>query len=105
MNQVVQIQFEDKMMSFDTFLSAIRNVVQEELGKAVGKRPFVSQAKAFNTYGRRNVERWVKMGYVNEHWKYNEEGKPTRCHLRISELDACANKVQDFVKHPSGHIN
>lgn len=60
MNQVVQIQFEDKMMSFDTFLSAIRNVVQEELGKAVGKRPFVSQAKAFNTYGRRNVERWVK---------------------------------------------
>ena len=47
----------------------------------------------------------IKMGYVKEHWKYNEEGKPTRCHLRISELDACANKVQDFVKHSPGHIN
>lgn len=36
MNQTVQIQFADKMVSFDTFLSAIRNVVQEE----IGKRPF-----------------------------------------------------------------
>ena len=41
MNQVVQIQFEDKMMSFDTFLSAIRNVVQEELGKAVDRKSVV----------------------------------------------------------------
>lgn len=36
MNEVVQIQFADKMLSFDTFLSAIRNVVKEEVCKAVG---------------------------------------------------------------------
>lgn len=29
MNEVVQIQFADKMLSFDTFLSAIRNVVAD----------------------------------------------------------------------------
>ena len=62
MNQTVQIQFADKMVSFDTFLSAIRDVVQEEISKAVGKRPFITQAKAFDTFGRRNVERWVKEG-------------------------------------------
>ena len=64
MNQTVQIQFADKMVSFDTFLSAVRNVVQEEISKAVGKRQFITQAKAFDTFGRRNVERWVKEGKV-----------------------------------------
>lgn len=62
MNQTVQIQFADKMVSFDTFLSALRNVVKEEISKAVGKRPFITQAKAFDAFGRRNVERWVKEG-------------------------------------------
>ncbi len=45
MNEVVQIQFADKMLSFDTFLSAIRNVVKEEVCKAVGKRPFLTQSQ------------------------------------------------------------
>ena len=66
MNEVVQIQFADKMLSFDTFLSAIRNVVKEEVCKAVGKRPFLTQAKAYDIYGRKNVERWKREGKVKD---------------------------------------
>ncbi len=55
MNEVVQIQFADKMLSFDTFLSAIRNVVKEEVCKAVGKCPFLTQAKAYDIYGRKTL--------------------------------------------------
>ena len=99
MNQTVQIQFADKMVSFDTFLSAIRNVVQEEVSKAVGKRPFITQAKAYSTFGRRNVERWVKEGLVQVHGR-GKDGKITRLEYRISELEACACKIQDYL-HPS----
>lgn len=99
MNQTVQIQFADKMVSFDTFLSAIRNVVQEEISKAVGKRPFITQAKAFDTFGRRNVERWVKEGKVKVFGR-GKNGKITRYEYRLSELEACACKFQDYL-HPT----
>ena len=96
MNDIVMIQFGDKMLSFDTFLSAIRNVVQEEVNKAVGKRPFITQAKAYETYGRKNVERWKREGKIKD-FARGKEGKITRHEYRISELDACANKVQDYL--------
>ncbi len=96
MNDIVMIQFGDKMLSFDTFLSAIRNVVQEEVNKAVGKRPFITQAKAYETYGRKNVERWKREGKIKD-FARGRDGKITRHEYRISELDACANKVQDYL--------
>lgn len=99
MNQVVQIQFADKMLSFDTFLAAIRNVVKEEVCKAVGKKPFISRRKAYDTYGKQ-VKVWIDKGFVKERWRYNKEGKATRCNLSISELEACANSIQDLV-HPA----
>ena len=96
MNQTVQIQFADKMVSFDTFLSALRNVVKEEISKAVGKRPFITKAKAFDAFGRRNVERWVKEGKVKVYGR-GKNGKITRYEYRVSELEACAFKVQDYL--------
>lgn len=96
MNQTVQIQFADKMVSFDTFLSAIRNVVSEEVSKAVGKRPFITKAKAYSIYGRRNVERWVQEGKVKVFGR-GKNGKITRYEYRLSELEACACKVQDYL--------
>lgn len=99
MSQTVQIQFADKMLSFDTFLSAIRNVVQEEVSKAVGKRPFISRNKAWNIFGRRKVEKWVKNGDVKEFGR-GKNGKITRYEYKISELEACANNVQDYL-HPA----
>lgn len=96
MDQTVQIQFADKMLSFDTFLSAIRNVVKEEVCKAVGKRPFVSLSKAYGTYGRHNVDRWVRQGLVHPKWR-GKDGKRTRCDMPIAELEACACKVQDYL--------
>lgn len=96
MSQTIQIQFADKMLSFDTFLSAIRNVVQEEIWKAVGKRPFISQRQAYITYGRSNVKAWVAQGKVKKFGR-GKDGKVTRLEYRVSELDACANKVQGYM--------
>ena len=96
MNEVVQIQFADKMLSFDTFLSAIRNVVKEEVCKAVGKRQFLTQAKAYDIYGRKNVERWKREGKVKD-FARGSNGKITRHEYKVSELEACASKVQDYL--------
>ena len=96
MRQTVQIQFADKMVSFDTFLSAIRNVVSEEVSKAVGKRPFITQAKAYSTFGKSNVKRWVDEGKVKVFGR-GKNGKVTRKEYRLSELEACACKVQDYL--------
>ncbi len=96
MSQTVQIQFADKMVSFETFLSAIRIVVKEEVGKAVGKRPFISERKAINTYGRENVKRWVAKGDV-ELIARGKDGRTTRKYYRVSELEACACRVQDYL--------
>ncbi len=98
MSQTVQIQFADKMLSFDTFLSAIRIVVKEEIDKAVGKCPFISQAKAYSIYKRKNVERWVEQGDVKK-FARGKNGKTTRFEYRVSELEACACRVQDYL-HP-----
>ena len=96
MSQTVQIEFADKMVSFETFLSAIRNVVKEEVSNAVGKRPFITQAKAYATFGRRNVERWVKEGKVKVFGR-GKDGKVARYEYKLSELEACADKVQDYL--------
>ena len=96
MSAPVQIQFADKMLSFDTFLSAIRNMVKEEISKASGNRPFITQAKAYKAYGRQNVQRWVREGKVKVFGR-GKDGKVTRHEFRITELDACANKIQDYL--------
>lgn len=104
MSQVVQIQFADKMLSFDTFIAAIRNVVKEEVCKAVGKKPFISKRQAYNTYGRK-IDRWIDKGFVHEKWRYNKEGKPTRCDIPVAELEACAYNIQDLVQPSSSRHN
>ena len=96
MKQIVQFQFDDKMVSFDTLMNAIRIVMQEEICKAIGKPTFMVQAKAYKAYGRRNVERWVKEGKVIDHPK-GKDGKITRHEYRISELDACKNMIQGYL--------
>ena len=45
--------------------SEVEQVVNITLEKLGLLKPYVSQAKAFKLYGRTNVERWVKEGWVN----------------------------------------
>ena len=74
----------------------LRNVVKEEVCKAVGKRPFLTQAKAYDIYGRKNVERWKREGKVKD-FARGRNGKITRHEYKVSELEACACQVQDYL--------
>ena len=59
------IQFADKSVPYDVF---VRNVAAEvvHMLKADEYDPqFISQRKAFEMFGRRNVERWRRQGKVS----------------------------------------
>lgn len=96
MNNVVQIQFADKMLSFDTFLGAMRILMKEEVGKAVGKRQFITQSQAYDTYGSKNVKAWVKQKRIKVYAR-GHDGKVTRIEYRVPELEACANDTQGYL--------
>lgn len=96
MDNVVQIQFADKMLSFDTFLGAMRILMKEEVGKAVGKRQFITQAQAYDAYGSKNVDNWVAQKRIKLYAR-GHDGKITRKEYRVSELEACANDTQGYL--------
>ena len=58
------IQFPDKCVSYATFVDDVAARVVR-LMKADSDDPeYISQRKAFQIFGRRNVERWRKQGKV-----------------------------------------
>lgn len=58
------IQFPDKCVSYATFVEDVAAQVVR-LMKADSDDPeYISQRKAFQIFGRRNVERWRKQGKV-----------------------------------------
>ncbi len=91
MNQVTQIQFADKMISFGTFMDAIRNVVREEVSNIVGISDRISQRKAYAKYGQARVKHWSKLGLLHP-------AKTTgKILYKVSELETCNLRIQDYL--------
>lgn len=55
---------------------------------------FVSQRKAYELFGRRNVERWKRQGKV-ESYK-----RPGKVEYRTSDLRLLQRTVQDYIEPP-----
>ena len=85
------LQFTDKVVSYETFItdSAARVVT---LMKADSKdtRLFMSQAEAFRTFGRANVERWRRTG------KVEPRRTPGKLEYPIARLRELSRIVQDY---------
>lgn len=58
------IQFPDKSVTYSTFLDDIASRVVALLKKDANDPEYISQRKAFEIFGRRNVERWRRLGRV-----------------------------------------
>lgn len=91
MSQVAQIQFADKMISFTTFMDAIRNVVREEVSNIVGVSDTISQRKAYAKYGAARVGHWREKGLLHPS---KTKGKIL---YKISELETCKLRIQDYL--------
>mgnify|MGYP003237605352 CR=1 FL=1 len=65
------LQFLDRLIPYDTFLNDLAARIVKYLRSDNADPEFVSQRKAYEMFGRRNVERWRRQG------KGIQDGRPT----------------------------
>lgn len=66
------LQFLDHLIPYDTFLNDLSARIVKLLKSDNNDPEFISQRKAYELFGRRNVERWKRQGKVES---YKRPGK------------------------------
>ena len=87
------LPFLDHLIPYDTFLNDVAARVVRMLKTDKDDPEFVSQRKAYEMFGRRNVERWRKQGKV-EPCK-----RPGRVEYRTADLRLLQRVTQDYFKN------
>lgn len=88
------LQVLDRLIPYDTFLNDLAARIVKMM-KADNNYPeFVSQRKAYELFGRRNVERWKRQGKI-ESYK-----RPGKVEYRTSDLRLLQRTTQDYFKTP-----
>lgn len=86
------LQFLDHLIPYDTFLNDIAARVVKMLKSDKDDPEFISQRKAYEMFGRRNVERWRRQGKV-EPCK-----RPGKLEYRTADLRLLQRVKQDYFK-------
>lgn len=89
---MMQIQFPDRMVTYDTFMSDLASRIAEKLTAIKGQPEVVSQRKAFSLFGRANVERWLRQG------KLHPSRRVGKVEYLTSELRTAQSNTQDYFK-------
>ena len=87
---MVLLQFLDCMISYETFLNDVSTRIVKLLKSDKEDPEYVSQSKAFEMFGRRNVERWRKQG------KVIPCKRPGKVEYNTSELRLLQRTIQDY---------
>lgn len=87
---MVLLQFLDCMISYETFLNDVSARIVKLLKSDKEDPEYVSQRKAFEIFGRRNVERWRKQG------KVIPCKRPGKVEYNTSELRLLQRTIQDY---------
>lgn len=85
------IQFPDKSVTYSTFLDDIASRVVALLKKDANDPEYISQRKAFEISGRRNVERWRRLGRVKP------SKRPGKVEYKTSDLRLLQRTEQDYL--------
>lgn len=89
------LQFIDHLIPYDTFINDLSARIVKYLKSDNNDLEFISQRKAFEMFGRRNVERWRKQGKV-EIYK-----RPGKVEYRTADLRLLQRISQDYLKSGS----
>lgn len=84
------LQFLDHLIPYDTFLNDVAARVVKMIKSDKDDPEFVSQRKAYEMFGRRNVERWRKQG------KVQPCKRPGKLEYNTAELRALQRVKQDY---------
>lgn len=87
---MLTMNFEDKSVRYETFVEDVARRLLFLLSRQRNDPETVSQNKAFEMFGRGNVERWRKKGMIQPCIR------PGKVEYRTAELRALQEKVQDY---------
>ncbi len=85
------LQFLDHLIPYETFINDLASRVVALLKNDNDDPEYVSQRKAYEIFGRRNVERWRRQG------KVEPIKRPGKVEYRTSELRMLQRTVQDYL--------
>lgn len=89
---MMQIQFPDRMVTYNTFMADLATRIAERL-TAISQQPaMISQREAYRQYGRSNVERWRRQGHLHPC------KRPGKIEYQTSELRIAQQIQQDYLK-------
>ena len=84
------VNFSDRLISYDQFLKDVAASVVNMLKSDLNDPEFVSQRKAYEMFGRSNVERWRKLRKVSPCIR------PGKVEYRTAELRLLQRVEQDY---------
>lgn len=85
------IQFADKIVSYDTFMNDLVSRIVSEVEKRKSEPEIISKRKAYEMFGRANVDRWMTEG------KLTIRKRPGKVELLTAELRRCQAVEQDYL--------
>lgn len=85
------IQFADKVVSYDTFMNDLVSRIVSEVEKRKSEPEIISKRKAYEMFGRANVDRWMSEG------KLTIRKRPGKVELLTAELRRCQAIEQDYL--------
>ena len=85
------LNFPDKCARYSTFLNDVAAKVVNMIKQDANDPEFISQNKAFQMFGRGNVERWRKQGKVHAY------KRPGKVEYRTADLRLLQRIQQDYL--------
>ncbi len=86
------IQFPDRLVSYDTFLEDLSAKIVSKMRQAESDPGTVSQRKAYDLFGRANVDRWRREGRIQPC------KRPGKVEYRMADLRLLQQTQQDYFK-------
>ena len=86
------LNFPDKCVRYSTFLNDVAAKVVQMIKQDANDPEFISQNKAFQMFGRGNVERWRKQGKVLAY------KRPGKVEYRTADLRRQQRIQQDYLE-------
>ena len=86
------MQFADRLVTYETFMTDLTARLARVIKSDAADPEYVSQRKAYSIFGRRNVERWRRLG------KVKPCKRPGRLEYRTSELRLLQRTEQDYLE-------
>ncbi len=88
---MVYLNFSDKCVKYSTFINDLAARIVHLLKQDANDPEFISQNKAFEIFGRGNVERWRKQGKVKPY------KRPGKVEYRTADLRLLQRVQQDYL--------